>query len=188
MNNNIPKILSGMDTGFELAALLAFIHVETGGEGFNRNGTMKIQFEPTWFKRLSPKSPKTDWSKNRVENQPSEWRAFNDAYKYDPEKAIRSTSFGLGQIMGFNYKLCGYSNATDMWNDAEKGLKTQLIQMLSFINSNKKLAQAINNHEWAICAYYYNGSGYKAQAKKLGIVPYDKQLANAYKIYSSKYK
>lgn len=47
MNSQIPELLRSLDTGIELEALLAFIQVETGGEGFNRDGSLKIQFEPS---------------------------------------------------------------------------------------------------------------------------------------------
>lgn len=69
--------------------------------------------------------------------------------------------------------------------DAQLGLSNQIMQMVAFIKSNKKLFDALNNHDWPICAYYYNGSGYKQLAKKLGITPYDIQLANAYAKYKS---
>lgn len=185
MNSQIPELLRSLDTGIELEALLAFIQVETGGEGFNRDGSLKIQFEPSWFKKLYPKAPANDWSKNRVEGQTAEWKAYNNAAKYSEEYARQATSIGLGQIMGFNYKKCGFKSASAMWEDALLGLSNQIMQMVAFIKSNKKLFDALNNHDWSTCAYYYNGSGYKQLAKKLGITPYDIQLANAYAKYKS---
>ena len=83
MKKEITDIVSKVskDFGFETAVLMAFIDVETGGKGFNTDGKIMIQFEPSWFKRKAPYAPSGIWSVNKVDVQSKEWLAFNDAFK-----------------------------------------------------------------------------------------------------------
>ena len=170
--------------GFETAVLLAFIEVETGGKGFNSDGKIMIQFEPAWFKKLAPYAPSGKWSVNKVEVQSQEWKAFNDAFAKNPDKAMQSTSIGLGQIMGFNFKRLGFASVGAMWDDAKKGLENQIIQIAKFINTDAKLKQAILDRDWFKIASIYNGSGFLALAKKYGREPYNISMENAYKKYA----
>src|SRR5690606_6597036 len=96
------------------------------------------------------------------------------------ESAMLATSIGLPQIMGFNYKLCGYSSVNEMWDEFKKGEYYQVGAMISFIKSNKNLWDAIKNKNYHLMAYYYNGSGYKKLAQQLGTVPYDKKIEDKY--------
>jgi len=60
MNDSIRNSVNkaAIEFGLEPEALLAFIDVETGGQGFNpTNGKLIIQFEPVWFKRNAPYAP-----------------------------------------------------------------------------------------------------------------------------------
>jgi hypothetical protein len=165
----------------EVASLLAFISVETGGKGFDdKTGKILIQFEPTWFKKNAPYAPSGIWSVNKVDVQSKEWLAFNDAYKKNPDAAMQSTSIGLGQIMGFHYKKLGYNTVGEMWDDAKKGIEEQIEQMVKFINSDPNLLNALKNHDWTKVATIYNGSGFMDLAKKYHRTPYDEAMALAY--------
>ena len=114
----------------DTASLLAFTSVETGGQGFDsKTGKITIQFEPVWFKKQAPYAPSGKWSVNKVEVQAKEWLAFNDAYAKNPEAAMKSTSIGLGQIMGFHYARLGYKTVGNMWDDAKKGIDRQVWQL-----------------------------------------------------------
>ncbi len=170
----------------DVAALLAFLEVETGGKGFDpTTGKIIIQFEPVWFKRQAPYAPSGLWSVNKVDVQLKEWSAFNDAFAKDKEAAMESTSIGLGQIMGFHYKRLGYSSVGEMWDDAKKGLDRQLWQLIEFIRTDPALQNAINMGDWDKVASIYNGSGYKELAKKIPRESYDISLVKAYKKYLS---
>lgn len=167
----------------EPAALLAFIEVETGGRGFADDGRLIIQFEPSWFRKKAPFAPSGKWSLNGVEKQSAEWIAFNDAFKVNPDAAMESTSIGLGQIMGFHWKRLGYESVGEMWDDAKKGLPTQVEQILKFICTDNRLFSAIINIDWHTVASIYNGSKYRELAVKLGREPYDVSMAKAYEKY-----
>lgn len=179
LNMDKQIIESVEDSGLDKAALLAFITVETGGAGF-AGGKLIIQFEPSWFRKTAPYAPSGKWSVNKVDVQSKEWAAFNDAFALNPEAAMKSTSIGLGQIMGFHYKRLGFNSVGEMWDDAKKGLKNQVNQLVKFIKTDSRLLQALNQKDWHKLACGYNGSGYRALAAKLGREPYDISLKKAY--------
>lgn len=169
----------------ELPSLQAFIEVESGGRGFDKNtGKIIIQFEPHYFRRNEPQAPNTGiWNTNKIDIQSREWVAFNDAFKISPDSAMKSTSIGLMQVMGQNYKDLGFKTVGEMWDFGKKSERNQVELGLLFIKNNKTLYKALQEKNWHLVAYYYNGSKYKEQAKRLGIVPYDIQLQKAYKKY-----
>ena len=107
------------------ASLLTFISVETGGYGFDqKTGKILIQFEPLWFKKLAPKAPNGIWASNKVSVQSKEWIAFNDAFAKDKEAAMKATSIGLPQIMGFHYDKLGFKTVKLNPKDEKTQLET----------------------------------------------------------------
>lgn len=183
MDNKLIELIKNQSK-IEPAVLLAFISVETGGQGFDkRTGKILIQFEPAWFKRNEPYAPSGIWSVNKVERQEKEWVAFNDAWKINPHAAMLSTSIGLGQIMGFNYRRIGYKSVDEMWDDAKNGIDRQLFQIIKFIDSDIKLISAVKAHDWDRIATLYNGASYKELAKKIGRETYDISLKKAYESF-----
>lgn len=184
MDQNIIKECKkySLDT----ASLLAFISVETGGQGFDKNThKITIQFEPVWFKKQAPYAPSGLWSVNKVEVQSKEWSAFNDAYAKNPDAAMKSTSIGLGQLMGFHYQRLGYKTVGDMWDDAKKGISRQVWQLVKFIETDNRLKIALMNQDWHTVATIYNGAGYKQLALKYNRVPYDEAMKSAYEKFKN---
>ena len=198
-------------SGYDAAALLAFIEVETGGKGFDAaTGKILIQFEPSWFKKIaknellrynSLKSKLAvnekittveqtfihNWefvTGNKVSVQILEWQAFNIAFAINPNAAMQSTSIGLGQIMGFHWKRLGYTSVGAMWDDAKKGIEFQVKQLIKFISTDARLQKAIKLNDWSTVASIYNGAGYKELAKRIGREPYDISMAKAFDKYS----
>jgi len=165
--------------GYEYESIQSFINIETGGKGFNGNKLI-IQFEPSWFKKREPYAPSGAWSVNKVERQVKEWIAFNNAFSIDPDSAMESTSIGIGQVMGGNWKRLGYKSVGEMWDDAKKGIDRQVWQMCQFIHTDKELELSLKRHDWCKVAYIYNGSGYRALAKKYNRVPYDVSMSLEY--------
>ena len=173
------------DSGIELAALLAFISVESGGKGIAPDtGKIMIQFEPACFKKKAEFAPSGDWSLNKVERQAADWMAFNNAFSINPSAAMESTSIGLPQIMGFHWKRLGYSSVGAMWDDFKVGELRQIKALIKFILTDERLKSALVNKDWHKVAYIYNGAGYKALAEKYGREPYDESLRKAYLKYS----
>lgn len=165
----------------DTASVLSFISVETGGQGFDsKTRKILIQFEPAWFKKQAPYAPSGLWSVNKVDVQSKEWAAFNDAFSKNKDAAMKATSIGLGQLMGFHYQRLGYKSVGDMWDDAKKGIDRQVWQLVRFIETDKNLKIALMNADWSRVATIYNGSGYQQLALKYGRVPYDEAMKSAY--------
>lgn len=148
--------------------LLAVMAVECSGSGFNKDGSIKIQFEPYWFNHYTGvRIP------NSVEGQVVEYEAFKIASEKDEESAYLSTSFGILQIMGFNHKSTGYTSAKLMAESFKLSEYNQLEGGLKHIISKPKMYKALQTKDWAIFAYYYNGKEYKQ-------FNYDNRLNEAY--------
>lgn len=166
INNEMIKELA-KEFGYSFPQVKAVVLVESAGAGFDRNtGKIQIQFEPHYFK------------KQRIENgvgtQLIEWAAYLKAYTLNPHDAMMATSWGLGQIMGFNHKAAGYDTVEAMVNEFKISEYYQLKGMLSFISNNKTLRNALLNLDWKTFARLYNGPDYQRNN-------YDQKLANAYK-------
>lgn len=170
--------------GIEYAALMAFISVESGGQGFI-NGRLVIQFEPAWFRKKAPFAPSGLWSTNKVENQDKEYKAFSNAFSLDKNAAMQSTSIGVGQIMGFHYARLGFKTVDEMWDAFKIGEYQQVKGIVKFINTDPKLLKAIKEKNWHLVATYYNGGGYKELAAKYGREPYNISMEKAYKKYAA---
>ena len=182
MSAAIQKIRDGViDTGgIEKAALIAFIKVESGGKGFANDGRLLIQFEPHWFRKQSPYAPSGAWSVNKIDRQSAEWVAFEDAAQHDLEAAIKSTSLGLPQIMGFHYERLGYETPLKMWSDFSESEDKQIAALVRFIKSDKRLYKAILAKDWHTIASIYNGSKYRELAERIGREPYDQSMQKEY--------
>lgn len=186
MNKSLLKLIEqvAVEFGYDPASIKAFVHVETGGQGFDpETGKIIIQFEPSWFRKNAPYAPSGKWSLNKVDRQRQEWIAFNDAFAKNADAALKSTSIGVGQIMGFHYSRLGYKTVGDMWDDAKRGIDRQLWQLCKFIQTDPLLELAIRKRKWTSVAVLYNGPKFREIAKKYNRVPYDAAMANAYNLY-----
>lgn len=151
-----------------ISSIKAIALVESAGSGFDPvTGKIKIQFEPSWFKRFT-----NIIINNKVDIQKKEWEAFNLAYSKNPNKAMESTSWGLMQVMGFHWKRLGFKSVGEMVDFAKVSETNQLWLGLKFIQTDSRIYTALLQKNWQKVAYYYNGSGY-------AINRYDVKLRNA---------
>lgn len=174
------------------AHIKAIVKVETKGSGFGPRGRPVILFEPHIFDRHLTRTPsKADEAEARRQqlSHPA-WRAIpyvggNDAnyarleraMAINAEAALMSCSWGLGQIMGFNFKAAGYASVRAMVEGMKAGEGEQLAAMCRFIKGNKSMWSALKRNDWAGFALRYNGKGYKANG-------YDTKLAYWYDRYA----
>lgn len=177
-------------TQIPLARLLAFIEVESGGRGFDASGKKLIlQFEALVFSKATGIARSKDnnwaWDENVVDVQSAEWKAFNEAFKIDKVKAMESTSWGLPQIMGFNYKQAGYDSVDAMLDDYKKGELNQVVSLIKFIQNSSKLYKAVLEQDYEEIASIYNGRLHRALAAKNGWKPYPDKLRETEEKYKS---
>lgn len=69
-----------------------------------------------------------------------------------------SISYGLAQVMGFNYAACGYESVEHMMGHL---LSNELYQVRSFFTfcESKRLVDALRTEDWATFVAGYNGTG-----------------------------
>lgn len=169
-----------VENGYEYRVLKSIIQVESDQHGFHPvTGKIIIQFEPGWFKWLykdwAAATKYTTWRTNKVGNQTAEWKAFNSAFKVNAEAAMKSTSVGIMQLMGFHYAATGFKTAGEMWDFAKESEYNQVVLAIKWIKSLPPLDVAIRNKDWKKIALYYNGVNYRA-------FRYDTRLLSAYRL------
>lgn len=176
-----------------IAHIKAIFKVEAGGRsGFlkdNLNLPVTLQEGHVFYKYAKRKGLDVEtickehpnicypkWTKCFYKKGISEYNRYLSAKSIDEECAMLSTSWGIGQIMGFNYRLCGYDSLQSFVEKMHNSEYYQLQAMCNFIANNKNMYDALCKEDWAKFAKLYNGPGY-TQNK------YDKKLEKAYKQY-----
>jgi len=99
----------------------------------------------------------------------SNYVRLSKAYLLDKTAALKSASWGMFQVMGFNYAACGFNSVEAFVDAMATSEKEQVMAFASFIKANKKLSKAIKEKDWLMFAVNYNGAqqeGYDVQMKK----------------------
>jgi hypothetical protein len=163
---DLPRIGSQIGVGEDV--LHAFLDVESSGSGFDADGRVKMLFEPHVFYKELGISKKRDaavarglaYQKWRAKPYPADsYPRLIDAMEINETAALRSASWGLGQIMGFNHLACGYSTVQKMVAAFAEDEESQLAAMVEFIKS-KRLDQALRDRNWKKIELVYNGGGF----------------------------
>lgn len=145
----------------------AVLDVETRGGGFDAQGRPKMLFEPHVFYRELGEGKRARavtaglayprWGEKAYPRD--SYPRLQRAILIDRPAALRSASWGLGQIMGFNCRSAGYATAEAMVEAFLDDEDKQLEAMVSFIIS-EGLDDELRRHDWAGFARGYNGPGY----------------------------
>jgi hypothetical protein len=93
------------------------------------------------------------------------------------EPALKSASWGMGQVMGFNCGIGGYKSCARMVQAMVRSEDAQLACMAGFLRTNG-LAEKLVKRDWAGFARIYNGPGYWKNR-------YDIKLAEQYQRFAS---
>ncbi len=105
-----------------------------------------------------------------------EWERLNAAILFDRTAALKSASWGLGQIMGFNHVAAGYPTVEKFVIAMHESEAGQLEAMMQFMKYNPQMHRALCDRNFAQFAFLYNGQAYRRNA-------YDTKLAAAYQKY-----
>jgi len=169
--------------GCHLAALKAVIAVESRGEGFD-DGRPIILNEPHIFwrelgaganrnKAVKAGLAYQKWgSKPYPKTQAARYKWLEEAMAIDERAALRSCSWGLGQVMGFNHGLCGFADVQRFVRAMLISEGAQLYAMARFIVS-KDLHDELRERDWSGFARSYNGASFAKHG-------YHTKLKNAY--------
>ncbi|MBD5802387.1 hypothetical protein AZOA_18150 [Azoarcus sp. Aa7] len=176
----------------EAAAIWAVIEVETSGVtqgcGFRADGRPQILYERHIFRRetggrFDGKAPHLSGPQGGYGGLSTQYGKLHQAVTLCEEEqlglepALRSVSWGLGQVMGFNAGLAGFDSAEAMVRAMMDGEDAQLLAMAHFLRAHS-LHKALLRRDWAGFARGYNGRGY-AQNQ------YDVKLEQAHSRLSS---
>lgn len=166
-----------------VAEIKTFLAVETKNKGFDTQDRPIILFERHWFHKFT--EGKYDGSHPNISNKvaggygssASQYDRFSIAFALDPNAAMKSTSWGLGQVMGFNYPAAGYSSVGKFVDAMKESEGKQLDAAINFILHNG-LDDELRRHDWKGFARGYNGANYK-------INDYDTKLTTFYKKFKA---
>lgn len=164
--------------GCEAAVVRAVVSVEAAGRGFLPDGRPKILYERHVFHRLT--GGRFDAVAPAISNGQAggyrggalEYDRLDLAADLDADAALRSASWGLGQLMGFNATLCGFDGVVPFVCAMCAGEDHQLWAFASFVKS-AGLVDELRGKEFAAFAKGYNGPAYARNQ-------YDTKLVAAY--------
>lgn len=167
----------GIDPGVAQAVL----QVESGGDGFNKDGSLKIRFEPhifdptnendqrdfadyfqyepgNYYDQMYRKSKKAPWRRIHG-SQKDEHAAMNWAAELTTRtRALRATSMGSAQIMGFNHRVAGYNSPQEMFDAFQKSGDEQVRGFFRYLE-NRGLIETLRARDLKGFARAYNGPG-----------------------------
>lgn len=152
--------------GCSVEALRAVWQVEASGRPFRADGSLERRFEPHKLTR-----PAGNWRASRVLSTAERERQFGIAFAGDQEDAMRATSWGAPQIMGFNHAAAGFGSAQAMVEAMADSEGAQLQAFVALILA-WKLAAALRAQDWRSFAARYNGDA--------NVVVYAARIETAY--------
>lgn len=150
------------------AALWAVLAVETSGAGFLKDRRPKILFERHVFSRLT--GGRFDAEDPDVSAPAQGGYGASGSHQYDRlqaaivldrSAALQSASWGLGQIMGENFRSAGFSDVDTMVSQFVGSEDAQFLGMTRFVDA-LGLAAPLRAHDWQRFARAYNGPNYAA--------------------------
>ena len=169
--------------GIKIAELWTVLTVETSGCGFLPDRRPKILFERHIFSRET--KSRFDASNPDISDRTpggygatgaNQYSRLQQALALNRQAALRSTSWGIGQLMGFNAEIAGYNDVEALVNAMTLSENEQLRAMAGGIIHNG-LHKALSAHNWPAFARGYNGPDYAKNE-------YDTQLAAAHQKYA----
>jgi hypothetical protein len=176
-----------LGTGVSPVLVLAFAEVESGGtSGFGPSGLPIIAYEGHIFRKythkqfdeehplLSYKYVKKagpEWHHNN-KDQATAWETLNEAMALHHDAALMACSWGMFQLMGFNYEACGYESVDDFIVAMKASAKGQLLAFVGFCKKQSGMVAAMQDKNFAGMAAIYNGQDFG---------DYDNRIVRAYK-------
>ncbi|TIM70398.1 MAG: N-acetylmuramidase family protein [Mesorhizobium sp.] len=176
---DLPRLGASIGVGED--EIHAFLDVETSGHGFDARGRPVILFEPhVFFRNLAggarAKAVAAGLAYAKWGEKPyprDSYPRLKAACAIDETAALRSASWGLGQVLGENFRAAGFLTVQAMVEAMMADEALQLAAAVNFIAANR-LDGKLRKHDWAGFAKGYNGASYAKNA-------YDIRLAEAFR-------
>jgi hypothetical protein len=173
--------------GTNVATVKTITSVEAKQFGFLKNGFPVTLFERHKFYAALVKNKGAVFATKITATEPdicnhepggysggvAEQTRLERAIAIDKVSAISSASYGLFQIMGFNFLAAGYPDPVSYFEAIKLNERNQLNAFVAFVKNNSNIRSALVDHKWSTFALLYNGPNYK-------INNYDTKLSAAY--------
>lgn len=171
--------------GFDPAAVAAIVEVESGGAPFGPDGRPIILYEPHVAWRVATPTQQAalaqaglayrKWGEQPYPKQQADrWRQFDRcAFVASRAVAIQACSWGVGQVLGENWRMLGFSGPERVF-DAAQTVEGQVDLMVRFLRG-AGLTDAVNALDWRTVARRYNGPGQVDRYAALMERAYDRQ-------------
>lgn len=171
----------------EVAAIKAVVQIEAGAamQGFFAPGVPVVNFDASMYSIYRRRTAKGGDKNAKVPSGLSgyglrEWTQLTNARKVNVQAANMGTFWGMFQIGGFNYKLCGCDTVDEMVRLMSVSELEQLELFAAFITNTGMLAD-LRNKNWAGFSRKYNGASYARRG-------YHTRMARAYAKFKSQEK
>lgn len=168
--------------GVPAASIRVVEMVESNGRGFHPDSRRPvILFEPHIFSRRTQhrfdvSHPDISYPVGGAKPYPAEQDARYEqlfaAMALDEAAALSSASWGLFQIMGYHYGLCGFTTVQGFVRAMVRSEGEQLLALVRFIRAQPPMLEALREADWHAFAREYNGADYARNA-------YDQKLKAA---------
>lgn len=177
-------LLVAEELDVEVAAIKAVVEIEAGKamKGFWAPGIPVINFDRSMYIKYRSKAASTQGAKG--EKVPEglkgyalkEWTELINARKTNAQGANLGTFWGMFQIGGFNYKLCGCGSVDEFVKRMAYSELEQL-QLFAVFITNAGMVESLRKKDWSAFARKYNGPSYAKRG-------YHTKMAKAYAKYS----
>lgn len=180
------------ELGIEVAAIKAVVEIEAGPgqKGFWQPGKPIINFDLSIYRKYAPmhgvnltdarkQAPlifKSPDRKRYGSQQAAQYARLDAAIAINRPSALESAFWGMFQIGGFNYNLCGCESVEEFVDMMSYSERAQLELFARYCEA-RNLTRFIRSKDWASFALRYNGKSYKSRR-------YDSRLATAYRKFS----
>ena len=168
------------ELGVEIPAIKAVVSIEAGAQmkGFWAPGIPVINFDRTMYNKFRRAKPVKGAKGEKVPAGLSgyalrEWTQLINARKVNATGANMGTFWGMFQIGGFNYKLCGCGSVDEFVRLMAYSELEQLELFAAFIKNTGMLPD-LQSKNWAAFARKYNGPSYARRG-------YHTKMAAAYR-------
>lgn len=144
------------------AQVRAFAIVESDEKPFTAAGNPVVRFEPGYWRRFRVATKAAvafDKAKNAADLD-ARWEQFEAMKRLDEGAAIMSHSFGVFQLMGFNYKLALCADPVTFLRESMT-VEGQFKLFKRFVKMSPALLSAIRLNRPEGVGHHYNGPAYK---------------------------
>lgn len=171
--------------GVELAAMKAVVEIEAGKamKGFYAPGVPVVNFDASMYRIYAKKAPVKTGNKNaKVPSGLSgyalkEWTLLTRYRRINAQGADMGTFWGMFQLGGFNYKVCGCESIDEFVRLMSYSELEQLELFATFVENTGMLAD-LKAKNWAAFARKFNGPSYKRKG-------YHTRMAAAYRKFKA---